>query len=242
MGKLPLIVFLLLIMPFAAQAESCRAAKDFTTAIHIDLQTPPPVLDTSKTIAQINQGQDAQHEEWLKKNGMQTIWKPENMETAGTTSGAWGAFPEIKMWGKSIDLFGYDMCPYFEKISMSFMYRSIITIPKEFPKDSCAYKVILVHETKHHNTNVKIVQEAIARFQKDLPTIVLDIEKSSAGTTHNEIDATIKSIVTKTGDAFKVYLVETIAAEMKRQNALIDSPEEYMRGTELLKECGAIKK
>ncbi len=236
-----IIALSVLLFPLMAHAATCQGSKGFTTALNVNLETPPPVLDLKRSLSDINEGQNEAHEEWLKKNGMQTIWKAENMETAGTTAGAWGSFVDFKMTATAADTYGLLVCPYFKQINLNLMYRSIISIPKEFPGGSCAYKVIMTHELKHHNTNVKIVQDAVARFRKDLPLLVTEIEKSGAASPRGQIDATIATIKQKISDAFKIYLEDTIAREMKKQNELIDSPEEYTKGTRLLDECKTIE-
>jgi len=233
---------LALILVFAtlpAYAASCKSLKDFQTGLKVDLQIPAPVIDQSMTRRELNKGEDARHKEWLKKNGMESVWSAGNLETAGLASGGSGLVFAFKLTGKAHDEYGFEVCPYFKTADVEMMYRTIISIPKEYPKDSCAYNVIITHEMRHHNTNVTIVKNAVTRFQKDLPTIISAIENGVPYIDHRTAQSTGENMKSQFEDATHVYLNQTIMKAMEQENSKIDSPEEYERSSKLLAECAA---
>ncbi len=234
-----LTFFLLLAVPSFAFA-GCADKKGFKTATKIDLSLPNALFDQSKTLKEMNEDQSLAHEQWLKKNGMETVWKASSMETYGLAAGGFGTAMQFAMTGKPYGPYGLDGCLYFKSIDFSMIYRTIISIPKEFMPGSCIHKVIFVHEMKHHNTNAEIVRKAVARFEKDLPVMVAHMEKSAAGVNHRFVQDEYKSMQQKMRDALDVYLKQEIAREMERQNSAIDSPEEYTSGSLLIKECRSL--
>ena len=235
--KLPTSIFLLFFLFTSnAFAAGCAPLKDFKTKISMELETPPPAYDFTKTIRQMNKGMETAHREWLKKNGMNPIWASA-LETNGIAAGGWGLALRSQIDGKPLQNFGFNGCLFFRQLSLSMMYRTIINIPKEYPKGSCAHNVIWVHELKHHKTNVAIVQKAVERLRNDLPIIVAEMERSAAGVDHRYVADEAADLKRKIDDAINIYLTQQIAKEMERQNSKIDSPEEYKLNSKLIDEC-----
>ena len=221
-----------------ALAAACKDLKSSKTKIVVELETPPPVFDLTRSRREINRNQELAHKEWLKKNNMESVWKSANMETAGVASGGVAHAADFKMSARYKDSYGLHACIYFDSVHVAMMYRTIISIPEEFEKGGCAYNDIYAHEMRHHDTNEAIVREAVTRFEKDLPKLIYMMENQNMPVDSGHIKIAINSMQNQLKDAFKIYLGEEIEREMRRRNALIDSPEEYARGSEVLAACG----
>lgn len=216
---------------------ACAKIKNFTTPVAINLETPPPFIDQRLTRAQLNQGQDAVHEDWLKRNAMQTVWSVQEMQTLGQAAGGWGMMSVIRSLAKPFDQFGSSYCPYFGTVELNMMYRTIISIPKEFKPGSCAYNVILEHEMRHHATNVKTVNEIIARLRQDLHTVITEVETSGSYVSRPQVDPRFKYMQSSLESAVTIYLNDTMQKTMNSRNQLIDSPAEYERADAAIKKC-----
>jgi hypothetical protein len=225
--------------PAYAQGKyrACAGAKNFRTVLKVDLAIPDPHFDFSQTRRQLNNGREKMHEEWLKKNGMQTVWSADKMETVGQAAGGWGFISQFRSVAKPYDMYGMSYCPYFSAIELNMIYRTIISIPKNFKKGSCAFNIIMEHEMRHHATNVAVAQEVVARLKKDLPTIIEEIETSGSYVSRNLVNARFQYLQASLEDAINVYVQQSMTAEMRRRNNLIDSPEEYERSSRAMDGC-----
>jgi hypothetical protein len=97
----------------------------------------------------------------------------------------------------------------------------------------------MIHELKHHMTNVGVAQAAVARLKQDMPRIIAEIERRQPYIGRGDIDGTFKFMEAELQDLLSEYLSAYMKAEMKRLNGKIDSPEEYMTGSALLRQCGS---
>lgn len=239
LSAMALIAVLLLPAPsYAAKYRACAGVKDFKTALKLDLAIPGPYFDFSQSRKQLNSDRKEAHEEWLKKNGMQTVWSADRMETMGLASGGWGLVSQYRAVAKPYDSYGTAYCPYFSVIELNMMYRTIISIPKDFKKGGCVFNIIMEHEMRHHETNMAVAREVVARLEKDLPTIIAEIETSGSYVPRNRVDARFQFLQDSLEGAIDIYLQENMKAEMRRRNEKIDSPEEYERSSREVDRCG----
>jgi hypothetical protein len=227
---------------FPAQATqkytACAKEKKFQTPIKIDLVIPDPHFDLTRSRKEINEGQEASHQAWLEKNQMETVWQASKMETLGQAAGGWAMLAEIRTTGVPYDRYGTSYCPYFKSVRLNMMYRTIISIPKNFGQGGCMFNHILEHEMKHHITNVEVVTETVARLEKDLPIILSEIESSGSYVSRPQTAARFEMMQEGLKEAVQIYMSQTMRNEMAKRNALIDTPEEYARGGVAMKECG----
>jgi hypothetical protein len=223
----------------AGKYRACAGAKDFRTALKIDLAIPEPHFDFSKSRKQMNgDGEKEAHKEWLKKNGMQTVWSADRMETLGLAAGGWGLISQFRSVAKPYDSYGTAYCPYFRVIELNMIYRTIISIPRNFKKGGCVFNIVMEHEMRHHATNVAVAREVVARLQKDLPTIIAEIETSGSYVPRHQVDSRFRYLQASLEDAIDIYVQESMKAEMRRRNDLIDTPAEYERSSRKIEKCG----
>ncbi len=221
----------------AQQYSACAKLKGFQTASVVNLTIPDPTFNLKQTRDGLNRNKQKSHEEWLKFNKMESIWRADEMETLGEAAGGWGLSSRLRMTAQPYDSFGSTYCPYFQSIGLDMMYRTIISIPSEFEPGSCAYNVIREHEMRHHTTNAAIVRKMVDRLKKDLPLIVADIEGSSSYIPRQQANIRWLSMQTDLTAAIKIYLEESMKAEMLRQNREVDSAAEYQRASAAINAC-----
>ena len=236
-----LSLFLLLALQSPASAaqtySACAKIKNFVTPSKINLETPPPFIEQKRNRVQLNSNQGSVHEAWLKQNNMQTVWKAQEMETLGQAAGGWGMMSLIRATAKPYDTYGTAYCPYFGPVELNMIYRTIISIPNDFKPGTCAYNLILQHELRHHETNVAVAREIVARLEKDLPTIITEVENSGSYVTRSQVDPRFKYMQESLEGAAHVYLNDSMQKEMQRRNMLIDTPDEYKRADAAMKKC-----
>lgn len=244
MTRFLLLAFTLLYFaPVSAHASAaprytaCAKLKNFQTATIVNLMIPEPTYDLKKTREALNKNKKKSHEEWLKFHKMESIWRADEMETLGEAAGGWGLSSRLRMTAVPFDSFGSSYCPYFQSIGLDMMYRTIISIPSEFRPGGCAYNVIKEHELRHHATNAAIVKAMVERMKHDLPTIVADIENSTSYIPRNQSSARWLSMQTDLTAVFKIYLEDSMRAEMQRQNRAVDSPDEYKKASAAISAC-----
>ncbi len=240
--KFPLFSLLLLLAyqnpASAAQTyTACAKVKNFVTPSKINLETPPPLIEQKQNRTQLNANQGAAHQAWIKQNNMQAVWSAQEIETLGQAAGGWGMMSMIRFTAKPYDAYGSAYCPYFGPVELNMIYRTIISIPNEFKPGSCEYSHILKHELRHHETNVTVAREVVARLEKDLPTIITEVEKSGSYVTRNQVDPRFKYMQASLEGAAQIYLSESMQKEMNRRNQLIDSPAEYQRTDGEIRKC-----
>ena len=113
MGTLRLLTaisFLCLLQPASALAAGCADYKPAPTVINIELELPDPVYDLSRTIKEINKGQNS--DDWLEKNGMQKIWKSSDMMMLGYAEGGMAMMTSSRYKATNYDKYGVYYCPY----------------------------------------------------------------------------------------------------------------------------------
>lgn len=220
-----------------AQASVCAQKKPWNSDILIEMETPDPHFDLTKNINYLNSDGGRSAEEWLKKNNMQGVWSSKHMKTHGLASGGWGAYYEYVLDPEPVDQYWAYACLYVKELKIRMMYRTIIYIPTEYPKNSCAFNIILEHELRHYEVNKTVAQKTTERLRQDMPQILMELENEHVGSqdlqNHGEIiKARIKDVV-------DVYFMQVMGEEMEKRNSVVDSPEEYGSfGTRLREECG----
>lgn len=221
----------------APKYAACAREKNFRTEIVVNLDIPEPLFNFNVSRQGLNEGKQKSHEEWLKSNDMQTVWKASEMSTLGEAAANWGTMYSMRLTAKPYDSYGTSYCPYFQKVEMNMAYLTTITIPKEFKKGGCMFNEVLAHEWRHHTTNVAVMKEITEKLKKDLPVIIAEIETNTSYVTRSGADTRFQQMQQFLEDAVDVYMKESLSREMDKRNALIDTPAEYRRAGEVMIKC-----
>jgi len=241
--RIILLAFLLCLLNVqhaSAEESACQKVKPFVTEINVEILTPPPVYDLTKNIAFLNKDGGKASEEWIKKNGLSGIWMAKDMQTQGTAAGGWGAFTGYELDAKPLDAYGAYGCIYFKKIEVSMMFRTLIMIPKEYPKGTCAYNLINDHELKHYQVNQATVNEVTDRLKKDIPQIIAQLESVHVGS--DKMQARATEMKTAFTEMIDVYFKQVMTEKLEERNSLVDTPEEYQNISMQKKACNKVRK
>lgn len=223
---------------FAAQKyTACAKVKTFTPQITVNLSLPDPSYNFSLNRKELNAGKFNAHQAWLQANGMESVWKADEMETLGQAAGGWQSVISANVVAVPYDRFGTSYCPYIKTLDVGMIYLSSITIPKEFKQGGCAFTAIMAHEWKHHVANATVAHEITERLKRDLPQIITEIETSGSYVSKSEAKARFAFMQEALKDVVKVYMLENMREEMRKRNALIDTPEEYERTGKIVQAC-----
>lgn len=232
------IFVLLFLMGTPAFADSmCAQKKPFVSDVLIEMETPEPHFDFSKSVAYLNSDGGRSSREWLEKNNMQGVWSSKHMQTQGIAMGGWMVYYEYDIDPEPLDQYWAYACLYVKELKIRMMFRTIIYIPKEYPEGSCAFKLIMPHEMKHYQVNKVVAQNTAGRLRKDMPQILAELEKEHVGSQHLKSHAELMK--QRISEIVDVYFKQVMGEEMEKMNGLVDSPEEYASfGRKLRDECG----
>ena len=171
--------------------------------------------------------------DWYEKN-KQHAWVSRTQEadwhTQGLTKGSVSMSTNANYIAKPYDRYGMYYCPYIKQLNVDINYGSEIYVARKYKKGTCKFKEIYDHELRHHDTNVTIVEMLAKRMEADTPEIIAFMEgryipKEKVDTSFEKLSEGIK-------DALTIYLDE-IMSKKDEFNALIDTPEEYKRLSEV---------
>ncbi len=232
---LSLLLLLFSTQSVSAEPSACAQKKPYVSQININLETPEPHYDLTKTLAFLNSDGGKSSKEWLKKNEMEGIWSSKHMQTAGQAAGGWAAYYSYNLDAEPLDDYWAYGCLYIKELTIDMMFRTIIMIPTEYPKGSCEFNLIQPHEVRHYEVNKQVALKMAARLKKDLPEIIAHLEAQHVGsdklkTRAQEVKQGIKEMV-------DVYFKQVMREEMARMNGLVDTPEEYAQFGKNMRVC-----
>lgn len=219
-----------------AKGTICHGMKERPTKINVIYTIAEPVFDYSKTKAQLTAERRNDRQEWLNQHGLQTIWTADDLETAGLASGAWGMIWKFSMGGENVDRYGSYYCLHFREVELEIFYRTIIYIPKDYPQGSCRFDIVHEHEMAHHITNGLAVEKYLIQLEKDMPSIVHQME-SYGYVGRKSIEKRVEKLKQGIQDAVDIYVYEEMKKEMNENNAIIDSPESYAASSAEMQAC-----
>ncbi len=226
---LALIVCLLAVLSAAranaAVQTTCLTLKPYKTDVLINLEVPDPYYDFTKNRDQVNNAGKVTRDEWLARNNMHGIWSSNHMTTLGQASGGWAANYSWNIEGQPLDQYGAYSCIFVKRIEVNMMFRTMIIIPKDYPRKSCDFEVIHAHELRHYDVNRKVALKTAMRLEKDMPLVIMDLEKDYIG--RDAVEGRFEDIKKSVQDLVEVYFKQVMSEEMDRLNSLIDTPEEY---------------
>ncbi len=237
--KLILIAWLsfLFVNPVWASSplSPCLQKKPYKSDVVINLEVPEPHYDLSQTKAYLNNGRDRAKEEWLRKNNMQSVWSSKHMTTMGLAEGAWAANYNWTIDPEPLDQYWAYACLYVKRLEINMIYRTMILIPKEYPRNGCDFEVIHEHELKHYKVNRMVALKTAKKLEDDMPKILATLESPHAGS--DSINARATDIKKSLQELVDVYFRQVMREEMSALNDKVDSPEEYSSHDKNVRAC-----
>lgn len=225
-----LLFFFVLVATSPARAQyeqggSCADRKDFESDIELNVEIPDPFYNMEMSGDEINARAQATAEEWLKKNNMSGIWSAKELRALGYASGGTGMTIGAEFKADPYDVYGAVFCPFFAKLRINFIFRTMIVMPKEFREKPCMLALVRTHELRHYYANKHAVEIYIAKLKKDFPAIVAEVEKEPVS--RDQVKDKFENMKLAIRDIVEVYFAEGMGKEMQKLNGEIDSPEEY---------------
>lgn len=209
----------------AATQTTCQTIKPYKTEIVINLEVPDPYYDFTKNKNQVNAAGQASRDEWLARNNMHGVWSSNHMTTLGQASGGWAANYSWNIEGQPLDQYGAYSCIFVKRIEVNMMFRTMIIIPKDYPRKSCDFEVIHEHELRHYDVNRRVALKTAMQLEKDMPVVIMDLEQDYIG--RDKVEGRFEEIKKSVQDLVEVYFKQVMSEEMDHLNNLIDTPEEY---------------
>jgi hypothetical protein len=167
--------------------------------------------------------------EWANTKEKQT-WIEQGY-VGGLARGGSGYHTRVKMHGRRYGRYGGNYCPFFQYIEIEVYYGTVIFIANEFKKGTCRFESVMEHEMRHHKTNHDIAEKYAKMLERDLPKMVAEVE--GLGYVHyTKADARFDFMRQSLIDAIQVYS-EAMGEEMNRENAKIDTLENYQAESKL---------
>lgn len=122
----------------------------------------------------------------------------------GQARGAMGVQTRSRFMGKSYDRYGMYFCPYVKELNIDVFYHTqiFITVLK-LKKGTCQFDLTLDHEVWHHETNVRAVQDVLAKLKKELPQIIAYMERRYVP--RSEMEKGFESLSTGLSNAIEIY-------------------------------------
>ena len=219
----------------AFASDICADIKPRETIVNIDVIMPEPHYNLGASKRYLTKKSKEVTEDWLKKHDMEVLWKAEDLQTAGIASAGQGLVYEAKLYAEPVDRYNAYYCTYFDEITVTVFYRTLIYIPKNYPKGTCAFEDINQHELRHHQANKEVVGKYAMLLEQDIGEMITLMEKGHAP--RDQVEERIEEIKLGLKDAIQIYARDSVIKEMEERNAMIDTPEEYERGSQKLREC-----
>jgi len=206
-----------------ARADVCLSMKSGETKLNLELEVIDPEYDHSKSTQYLVRYKKDMIDEWGGTNKLKLNWIIDDLGVAGLSVGGMGSRLDTKMTLKEVDPFESAHCTYVDEMTVTAFYRTMVFMPSQYPKDSCEYDVVKEHQLKHHAALKQAVDISVAEMKKELPGILKTLE-----TGHVPKDGVMK----KYGDMrhglvdfLDIYLRTSVAKEMGRLSALLDTPQ-----------------
>jgi hypothetical protein len=120
-----------------------------------------------------------------------------------------------------------DTCAWFEAVNVSINIDPTIFVAREYPEGSCLHEAIYWHEIKHVNTDRKIVNKYLPRFERAINDYLYH-DGIQGPVSERFADRLQEDMMTELTD--KIYKVsQAMEAERHERQKALDSREEYDR-------------
>lgn len=138
---------------------------------------------------------------------------------------------------ETVDIGGGWLCVKLTSVKSYFRVSPTITMPTDFKKSSCEYKIILTHEKRHLKEVYDYHKENTGGFRRFLGVIARDVPIYKPVRTAQEISMTQSKI----GNYFQGKYAELLIGayeELDKAQRKIDSPQEYLFIGRRMDRCG----
>lgn len=214
-GTLLALAVLLSLLPEDARADTCGQA---LSPPHISVRTHvrPATYDFNRGILDISADTN------LAVPRDMADFKYATGATAVVTEREW----RVQLQGQPRS--GGGQCWWVAKLQITVTAHTKVHIAKEIPRNSCLWKEVMRHESKHVKTDQKLFPRLADTVR---PRIVKQMSRSVPAQDEAAAETIFRDLISKvTDDAINAFLV-------KRNNSqlAIDTREEYMRANRI---CG----
>jgi hypothetical protein len=205
LSAVPALAFaILLAVPGTAWAAPCQQVSDDAYAIEVSATTPKARLDHSKSVEQIKAiaGRNilGMHRTQIRPR---LDIRPEYYPVEGGYC----------YWIASVHLEVASESPY-------------VLIPREYPRDSCNYRAILLHEDKHAVTAKRVIRDFAPNFKRPLTSLA--IPKHHSPVFVEDVSARYNQDVEAIWELLEPSFEEFIT-HLDREQQKVDSEREYRR-------------
>lgn len=231
MIPLPVLLASALLIPVGATGDrnGCQKNKPFNTKININLEIPDTTYNHKLSVKKLTKNDEKHMAEWKNAN-VDHVWASQELFVLGQARGAMGVQTRSRFMGKAYDRYGIYFCPYVRELNIDVFYHTQIFVGSELKKGTCQFDLTLDHEVWHHETNVRAVQDVLAKLKKELPQIIAYMERRYVP--RSEMEKGFESLSVGLSDAIEIY-GDHMYKEVQKRNTPIDSPENYERESRL---------
>lgn len=213
--KLLALAIFLSLLPDTARADACGQALS-PPLISVRTHVRPATYDFNRGILDISADSN------LAVPRDMADFKYATGATAVVTEREW----HVQLQGQPRN--GGGQCWWVTKLQITVTAHTKVHIAKELPRNSCLWKEVMRHESKHVKTDQKLFPRLADTVR---PRIVKQVSHSVPAQDEAEAGDIFRDLISKaTDDAINAFLV-------KRNNSqlAIDTREEYMRANRI---CG----
>lgn len=115
---------------------------------------------------------------------------------------------------------------YLESVQVPLILEQTLRISSDYPKDSCAFKATLEHETKHWKANVALFRRKAALIQRSLEKLPLPSKDKPLVSTPYSSDRMREQFDRLINETIKAKRDE-LTSEMQESVAELDDPLRY---------------
>lgn len=197
------------LLPWAAAAEGCR----------ITGHDKPPKASLDASMAQPIYSRDLDKRQMTARHGLLKT----NQTELGLTTSEVRLEVMPKVWFQPQG--GGRGCAVLDSVTVVFRISAVrVEIARDFPTDSCAYRVIREHEDQH----VRFVRQALEFALPDMRRrLAAAVEEQRALVTRASSSAAAAKAVQDAISARIRPAFEAYEREARRLNASIDTPQSY---------------
>lgn len=210
-GLLAVLVFML-----PASARACGPAS-VRPVIHIATAEAPARFDLGQTISGLSK---------LDIDSLKNLPSENRYHIGGVMNGQIDI--EHKIWFSRWQK-GEKACSAIKQIDITITMRPTIYIASEYYKNSCWFKQIFAHETRHVEIDRAVLQKYKSQFADTMNVLLFEpADYNSPWVNRTQLAQTQGRMQENIEQAIRV-MFDKLLADRQRQQLAIDTPDEYDR-------------